>query len=387
VAGRSMSGALDGLRVVDLTRYIPGPYATMLLGDLGADVVKIEEPPVGDPTRAVRPATGDDSAVHASLNRNKRSILVDLRNPDGVALVRQLAAKADVFVEGFRPGALGRRGLGPNDLLAANHRLVYCSVSGYGQGTPFAGRAGHDVNYLARSGLLASPTEPPRPAVAQVADMTGGLLALVGILSALQARERTGRGQHVDVSLLGGALGLMTVPFARLEAGGSFVNELTGTYACYNVYRCRDWKALSVGALEPKFWEALCIALGHEDRVARQWEKEPGRSETIGLFARTFATRDRDDWVAALAEVECCVEPVLDAKEALAAAADQGLLVTQPSGSATLRMVGAPFGLRDTPPAVRRPAPKAGEHTDEVLREAGYAADVIARLRESGAVA
>lgn len=384
-----MSGALDGLRVVDLTRYIPGPYATMLLGDLGADVVKIEEPPVGDPTRTVRPATGDghESAVHASLNRNKRSILVDLRNADGVALVRQLAAKADVFVESFRPGALGRRGLGPSDLIPAHPRLVYCSVSGYGQDTPLAARAGHDVNYVARGGLLSSTAEPPRPAVAQVADMTGGLLALAGILSALQARARTGRGQHVDVSLLRGALGLMTVPFARLEAGGGSANELTGSYACYNVYRCRDWKALAVGALEPKFWEALCRALGHEDRISRQWDKEPGRSETIALFARSFATRDRDDWVAALSEAECCVEPVLDVKEALAEAQAQGVLVAQPSGDATLHVVGAPFGLHDTPTELRRPAPKAGEHTDEVLREAGYAADVIARLRESGAVA
>jgi alpha-methylacyl-CoA racemase len=167
----------------------------------------------------------------------------------------------------------------------------------------------------------------------------------------------------------------MTVPLARLEAGGGAVNELTGSYACYNVYRCRDGRSVSVGALEPKFWEALCSALGHDDRVARQWEKEPGRSETVALFTRTFASRDRDDWVSALQDVECCVEPVLDASEALAEAQAQGTLA------------GPPFGLRDTPASRRRPAPKAGEHTDEVLREAGYAAEAIARLHESGAVA
>jgi crotonobetainyl-CoA:carnitine CoA-transferase CaiB-like acyl-CoA transferase len=381
-----VTGALDGLRVVDLTRYIPGPYATMLLGDLGADVVKVEEPPIGDPTRAVQPAAGDDSAVHASLNRNKRSVLVDLRHEHGAGLVRKLAATADVFVESFRPGTLARRGLGPAELLHANPRLVYCSVSGYGQDSPLAARPGHDVNYLARGGLLAA-ANPATPAVAQIADMTGGLVALAGILSALLARERTGRGQHVDVSLLRGALGLMTVPLARLEAGGSAVNELTGSYACYNIYRCRDGRSVSVGALESKFWEALCGALGHEDRVARQWEKEPGRSDTVALFTRTFATRDRDDWVSALQDVECCVEPVLDATEALAEAQAQGALVSQPSGAATLRVVAAPFGLRDTPAALRRPAPKAGEHTDEVLREAGYAAEAIARLHESGAIA
>lgn len=382
-----MTGALDGLRVVDVTRYIPGPYATMLLGDLGADVVKVEEPPIGDPTRAVPPVAGDDSAVHACLNRNKRSILVDLRKPDGARLVRELATRADVFVESYRPGALDRRGLGSSQLLAANPRLVYCSVSGYGQHTPLSARAGHDVNYVARSGLLAAPAEPPRPVTAQLADMTGGLLTVIGIFAALQARERTGRGQHVDVSLLRGALCLMTVPLARLAAGGSVVNELTGTYACYNVYRCRDGKSLSIGALEPRFWEALCRAIGHDDRIPRQWEKEPGRSETIALFARSFATRDRDEWLAALREADCCAEPVLEAREALAEAERVGALVEQRLGDTTLRVVGAPFGLRDTPPAVLRPAPKAGEHTDEVLREAGYPVDAIARLRESGAVA
>jgi crotonobetainyl-CoA:carnitine CoA-transferase CaiB-like acyl-CoA transferase len=223
--------------------------------------------------------------------------------------------------------------------------------------------------------LLTAAGDAARPLPAQLADMTGGLLALVGILAALHARERTGRGQHVDVSLLRGALALMTVPLARLAAGGSAVDELTGSYACYNIYRCRDGKALSVGALEPKFWEALCRALGHEDRIGRQWEKEPGRGETIALFAATFARRDRDDWVLALREADCCVEPVLEAGEALGEAEAQGALA------------GAPFGLSATPPCVRRPAPKPGEHTEEVLREAGYAAPLIARLRESGAVA
>jgi crotonobetainyl-CoA:carnitine CoA-transferase CaiB-like acyl-CoA transferase len=361
-----LSGALGGVRVVDLTRYIPGPYATMLLGDLGADVVKVEEPPIGDPTRAVPPRQGDDSAVHASLNRNKRSILVDIKNQEGAQVVRELARQADVLVEAFRPGVLAKRGLGPAQLLAENPRLIYCSVSGYGQASAMAARAGHDINYVGRSGLLG-----PTPLPAQLADMTGGLLASIGILAALHARERSGRGQHVDVSLLRGALALMTVPLARLAAGGSEANELTGTHACYNVYRCKDGKSLSVGALEPKFWEALCRALGHEDRIGRQWERDPGRSETLALFERTFATRDRDDWAAALFLADCCVEPVLDAREALADAGHSG----------------APLGLSETPVSLRLPAPKPGQHTEEVLREAGYAAPRIARLRESGAVA
>ncbi len=183
-----MSAALAGLRVLDLTRYIPGPYCTMLLGDLGADVIKVEEPPVGDATRAVPPAVGEDSAVHAALNRNKRSVVVDIRREAGSAVVRRLAAKADVLVEAFRPGALARRGLGAEDLRRENPRLVCCSLTGYGQDGPMAARAGHDVDYIALGGLLGAtrdaegrPILPPT----QLADMTGGLLATIGILAAL----------------------------------------------------------------------------------------------------------------------------------------------------------------------------------------------------------
>jgi crotonobetainyl-CoA:carnitine CoA-transferase CaiB-like acyl-CoA transferase len=245
-------GALSGVTVLDLTRYIPGPYCTMLLGDLGADVVKVEEPPVGDLTRVVPPAVGDDSAIHAALNRNKRSVVVDIRQEAGAAVVRALARKADVLVEAYRPGALARRGLGSDDLRRENPRLVYCSLTGYGQDGPMAERAGHDVNYIALGGLLGAIRDgegrPVLPA-AQVADMTGGLLATIGILAALQARERTGRGQVVDVSMLEGVLALMTVPATRHLAGGPATNELAGTHACYNVYRCRDGRYLSVGAI------------------------------------------------------------------------------------------------------------------------------------------
>lgn len=381
--------ALAGVRVLDLTRHIPGPYATLMMGDLGADVVKVEEPPLGDPTRAVPPGVGEDSALHAALNRNKRSIFVDLRRPEGAGLLRRLAARSDVLVEGFRPGVLERHGLGAETLLAENPRLVYCSLSGYGREGPLAGRAGHDVNYLARAGFLAgSAAEDGRPvlASAQLADMAGGLYALVAVLAALVCRERTGRGQHVEASLLGGAFGLMTVPLARLLAGGEARNELTGAYACYNVYRCRDGRYLSVGALEPRFWERLCEALGLPELVSRQWEGRAKRAETVARVARAFAEKDRDAWLAALAEADCCVEPVLEPAEA-ARLAGAGLMLDQPSGPASFRTVGAPFALLATPPAVRRPAPGPGEHTDEVLREAGLPPADVARLRGQGVVA
>jgi len=369
-------GALQGVRVLDLTRYIPGPYCTMLLGDLGADVVKVEEPPLGDPTRAVPPAAGEDSAAHAALNRNKRSIAVDLRQDAGAALVKRLAASADVLVEGYRPGVLARRGLGAQALRAENPRLVYCSLTGYGQVGPLAPRAGHDVNYAARGGFLdANRDAEGRPVIpgAQVADMTGGLLATIGILAALLARERTGRGQVVDVSMLDGVLALMTVPAARTPSGAGRANELSGTHACYNVYPCRDGRHLAVGALEPKFWEALCGALDLPQLAPRQWERGERRRQTITILAERFLSRDRDEWVSALGAADACVEPVLDVAEAVAA---------RPLGGEAA----FPVRLSETPMRQGRPAPALGAGTDEVLAEAGYGRLEIESLRTSGVI-
>jgi crotonobetainyl-CoA:carnitine CoA-transferase CaiB-like acyl-CoA transferase len=385
-----MTAALEGVRVLDLSRYIPGPYCAMLLGDLGADVVKVEEPPLGDPTRALPPPVGEDSAAHAALNRNKRSLAVDLRTPAGVEVVRRLASRADVFLEAFRPGALARRGLGPEPLLAGNPRLVHCSLTGYGQEGAHATRAGHDIDYLALGGFLGSNCDAEgRPVLplAQVADMAGAFVATIGILAALKSRERTGRGQVVDVSMLAGVAALMTLPATRRRAGPDPADELTGAFACYRVYRCRDGRHLAVGALEPKFWEALCRAVGLPDHVGRQWERGPRGRDTVDAFVRAFAGRDRDDWVQGLKDVEACVEPVLNPDEAFTAGPAAALLTEQPAGARRLATPACPIRLKDTPAAVRRPAPRLGEHTHEVLAEAGYSADQIEGMRQSGAVA
>jgi crotonobetainyl-CoA:carnitine CoA-transferase CaiB-like acyl-CoA transferase len=385
-----MTAALEGVRVLDLTRYIPGPYCAMILGDLGADVVKVEEPPFGDPTRALAPAVGDDSAAHAALNRNKRSLAVDLRTPAGVEVVRRLAARADVFLEAFRPGTLARRGLGFEALRAENPRLVHCALTGYGQEGAYAARAGHDLDYLALGGFLGTNCDREgRPVLpmTQVADMGGALVATIGILAALQARERTGHGQFVDASMLGGVAALMTVPATRRLAGPDPADELTGVYACYRVYRCRDGRHLAVGALEPKFWEALCRALGLADRIGRQWDRGSQGRETITAFEHAFAARDRDEWVKALRDVEACVEPVLDLDEAFGAGPAAALLAEQPSGARRFATPACPIRLKETPATMRRPAPGLGEHTQEVLAEAGYSSDQIAGMRESGAVA
>ena len=383
------AGALAGVRVVDLTRYIPGPYATMTLADLGADVVKIE-PREGDPIRAFPPAVGEESAAHAGLNRGKRSVAVDLRTEEGASVVRKLAVQADVFVEGFRPGVLARRGLGPAQLLEAHPRLVYCSVTGYGQDGPYAARAGHDIGYGALGGFLGANRDADgRPVVpgAQVIDMTAGFLTVIGILAALQARERTGRGQHVDVSLLRASLALTTVPMTRALAGPEPGDELTGVYPSYTVYRCRDGKWLAVGALEPKFWEGLCAALGRPELAGRQWEQGEARVHARAAVAALFASRDRDKWVRVLADHDVCVEPVLAYDEMSTHATVAAELIDQPVGKARLRTVAPPVKLSGAPSGPPRPAPALGEHTNAVLAEAGFTRADIDRMRGAGVLA
>jgi crotonobetainyl-CoA:carnitine CoA-transferase CaiB-like acyl-CoA transferase len=378
---------LAGVRVLDLTRYIPGPLCTALLADMGADVVKVEEPPLGDPVRAVPPARGGESTLHAALNRSKRSLLIDLRQAAGAGLVRRLAGRSDVLVEGFRPGVLAARGLGPDRLLAENPRLVFCSISGWGGQGPLAGRAGHDLNYLARGGVLAglrgTGAERPTIPLAQLADSAGALAAALGVLAALLARDRSGRGQVVEISLLDAALALNATALARLENGVP-ARELSGSFACYNVYRCGDGAWVALGALEPKFWEAACRGLGLEEAIPQQWSRGAKREALVERFAAAFASRTRAEWLAAFEPLDACLEPVLEPGEALDQARAE--LVEMPCGDATVRVPALPFRLAGVPqrPA---PAPGPGQHTDAVLGELGLAAGEIAELRAAGAVA
>jgi crotonobetainyl-CoA:carnitine CoA-transferase CaiB-like acyl-CoA transferase len=301
-----------------------------------------------------------------------------------VAVLRRLALRADVLVEGFRPGVLERRGLGADALMAANPRLVYCSLSGWGQDGPLAARAGHDITYAARGGLLDLVRDAAGNAVvpgAQVADMSGAMLAVAAILAALVERERSGRGSRLDVSLLAGLMSVLTMPAARALAGGPVRNELSGDFACYTVYRCRDGAELAVGALEPKFWEALCGALGVDDLKGRQWQDgERGRAARARLAA-IFATRDRADWLRDLAPLDSCVEPVLSPVEAWLDAQAASLRLDQPDGAGgVLRTLASPFAAAGLAVGAVRPAPALGQHTAEVLAELGYAHEEIERM-------
>jgi alpha-methylacyl-CoA racemase len=366
--------ALSGLRVLDLTRLLPGGYCTLLLADHGADVIKVEDTGAGDYARA-------DPPSFASLNRGKRSIQLDLKSEAGRLAFLRLAAGADVVIESFRPGVMDRLGVGYEVLRAARPALVYCAITGYGQDGPLRARAGHDLNYLARTGVLALSGEadgPPVQASAQIADLAGGaLMAAFGVMAAL----RSGEGQFVDISMADGALSLLAMPFAGMLAGGDVPRRgsivLGGRLLCYRVYACADGH-VSMGALEPKFWAAFCRGVGREDLVAHQFDA-PG-SDAHAEVSAVLAGRTRAEWEAFNAEHDCCLEPVLELDEVArdAQVAARGMIVDG--------LLATPVRLSETPADPRRGGPPGlGEHTAEVLAEAGYDEGEIETLRASGA--
>ena len=380
--------ALEGIRVLDLSRLLPGGFCSLLLADFGADVIKVEDTGMGDYVRWAEPKyEGADpsagAAMFLALNRGKRSIRIDLKTDAGRDVLLRLARDADVLLESFRPGVTDRLGVGYERLRAENPRLVYCAITGYGQDGPFAARAGHDTNYLARVGLLGltgDPDGPPVQAAGQIADLGGGaLMAAFGILAALRERDRSGEGQLVDVSMSDGALSWLAMDAARLLAGAEAPDrgrtELAGGLLCYRPYRCADgWVAL--GALEPKFWRAWCAGVGREDLVERQFE--PVGSDVHREVEAVFAARTRAQWEAFNDEHDCCLEPVLALDEALESelvrAREMVIEVEQP-GAGPVRLLGTPVKLSRTPADPSRAGgPALGADTDAVLAGAGYGA-------------
>jgi crotonobetainyl-CoA:carnitine CoA-transferase CaiB-like acyl-CoA transferase len=386
---------LAGIKVLDLSRLLPGPLASLLLADFGAQVDKIEDTGAGDYLRAMPPTVpGTGAGVEATgamflaLNRGKRSALVDLKKPEGRAAFLRLLRGYDVVLEQFRPGVLERLGLGHRTLLADNPRLVVCALTGYGQDGPLAERAGHDLNYLARAGVLGfqGPADGP-PAVPgfQLADGSGGLYAAVGIMGALMERARTGQGQLVDVAMIETAM-----PFALAGFGAAFGGmapargggPITGGIAPYQTYATKDGGAMALGALEPKFWLDFCAGVGREPQMS---DVVPGphqdalRAEVRALFAE----RTRDEWVRFAAARDCCLEPVLSPDEArrdphLLA---RGLFAESASPWGPLPQLRLPLAA----PA-KGPPPQRGEHTTAIFREAGFSDEEIAALRSCGAL-
>lgn len=370
-------GPLSHLRVLDLSRLLPGPWATLVLADLGADVVKIEDPNGGDYLRWMPPQQGEQSALFYALNRGKRSVALDLKDPEDRALFLQLAAKADVVVESFRPGVMDKLGVGFAELQKVNERLVLCSISGFGQTGPYAARAGHDVGYLALAGVLAqlgaADASPAQPNV-QFADIAGGgLVAVSGLLAALLERARTGRGRWVDVSMTEGAMSALHMNLAPFLAG---IGEpptrgrgmLSGESPCYALYRTQDDRSLAVGALEPKFWSALCRALQRPDLIDQGLVEGEEADRVRAEVQAVVGTRTLAEWQQALAPFDVCTEPVLEADELAAhpVHAARGTFFEGPHGLAQRTPVR--FADGDGAPA-STPAPGLGAHRDEVLAQ------------------
>jgi crotonobetainyl-CoA:carnitine CoA-transferase CaiB-like acyl-CoA transferase len=424
---------LEGIRVLDLSRLLPGGFCSLLLADFGAEVLKVEDTGAGDYIRWAPPyyeGTEDSakSALFLSLNRNKRSIRIDLKSKAGCEVLLRLVREYDVVLESFRPGVLDRLGVGYERMREENPGLVYCAISGYGQTGPKRDASGHDMNYLGLIGLLGLTGEGdgvgghPTQAAGQIADLGGGaLMGAFGILAALRerdgaggwasqssastnttpggggdssaARTGSGEGQFVDVSMADGALSWLAMVAGQYFADGQVPKRgeqlLAGAVICYRPYECADgW--VSLGALEPKFWQAWCRGVGREDLIEKQFER-PG-SNAHEHVVEIFKGRTRAEWTQFASEHDCCLEPVLDLDEALSSelVGEREMVVTldQPGVEEGVRQLGIPIKLNRTPGEHNRlPGPGLGEHTEVVLHDAGYSDEQIAELLQQGAVA
>jgi crotonobetainyl-CoA:carnitine CoA-transferase CaiB-like acyl-CoA transferase len=367
--------ALAGIRALDLSRLLPGPYCSMMLADLGAEVIKVEEPGFGDPTRHSPPRLGKQGAAFQQVNRNKKSIVLNLKDSRDRDKFLELSRSADVVLEQFRPGVVDRLGVGYEAVFKENSRIVYCSLTGFGQDGPHRNRSGHDLNYLALSGVLGLTTDPRgKPVIpgVQVADIAGGMIAAFAILAALLARERTGRGQYVDVSMFDVMLSMLPVPAAHQFAGhGLKVGDkyaLSGAYPFYNVYVTADGMFMTLGALEPKFWANFCRAVGRPDLIARQFVDGDLRIQLFGEVEAIFKSKTRSEWISLMQDADCCCEPVLSMEEAFRH--PQTIAREMVREAFGIRQLGFSYKLSDTPATDSRPTPDLGGDNEQILAEA-----------------
>lgn len=347
---------LEGIRITDFTQLLPGPAATRFLADFGAEVIKIEHP-AGDPARQAPPFLDGESALFAEMNRGKKSVVADLRNERDRQAVLELCSSSDVVMEGFRPGVMDRMGLGYELLSSRNPRLIYVAITGFGQEGQDALRAGHDINYLALAGaldLIGRPAGPIAVPGFQIADIGGTLHAVIGTLLALAAREKSGRGQFVDVSMTNAVASLMLLPLTMLSATGCSPRRgeerLSGRYGCYGAYETADGRWVAVGALEPKFWAALCRELDCEHFIADQFAEDGRRELILDHLTAVFRTRTAAEWEERFRGKDVCISAILTLAEARAYRHDPPF----PQLSESRAVPGAR-------------SPRLGEHTREVL--------------------
>ena len=390
-------GALKGVKVLDLSRLLPGPYCTLMMADYGAEVIKIEEPGQGDYIRWRKPAIEGIGARHLTINRNKKSIELNLKTNEGKEIFKKMAANADVILESFRPGVMDRLGLGYEEISKINEGIVYCSLTGYGQTGPYRNLPGHDINYLGYSGILGLIGEkdgkPIVPGV-QIADIGGGaLMALSGICMALFHKERTGKGQYIDVSMMDGAVTWLYAAASDYFASGKIPergsNRLDGHFAFYNVYETKDKKYLSVGASEFKFWKRICELVEKPEWIALHEGPEEIQEKLKQDLTQLFKQENQEHWIDLLASDDTCVSPVNDIDQIFN---DPQIIerelfkeMNHPIAG-TIKQIGFPIKFSETQGEIYSHSPILGEHTDEILSQLDYSNEDIDQFRKSGII-
>jgi len=377
------NGALTGVKVLDLSRLLPGPFCSMILADHGAEVIAIEDK-----------RFQADGLFLTPVNRNKKHMSLNLKTDAGREIFFRLAKEADVVLEGFRAGVVDRLGIGYEAVRRINDRIIYCAVTGYGQTGPLRDRAGHDVNYLALAGVLDQIGEKDRSPVipgVQLADIAGGgMYGAIGILLALLARERTGKGQYIDISMTDGMVSLLPVPLFFKQLLGRFPERsnamLSHRYACYNTYETADGRHVSVGAVENRFWARICTHFGVPEFIPLQYDDER-REEILAFFRTAFRKKTLAEWKVELADLDACCEPVLTPEEAMEAdlfREREMVMDAPPRGGKPAATLGVPVKLSETPGSVRTPAPGFGESTRDILKDLGYSDTQIDSFSENG---
>jgi len=395
-----MTLPLEGIRILDLSRLLPGPFATMLLADFGAEVIKVEDPIQGDYMRHWPPLytkdTNKESAAFLHLNRNKKSIILNLKDPEGQKIFYRLAEKSDVVFESFRPGVVKKLQIDYDTISKINPQIIYCSLSGYGQNGPYKDLPGHDVNYLGVAGVASLTGEPDHPKLmgVQVADIgAGSLNAVLAILMSIITRSKIGRGQYIDVSMLDGAMTWLAFAFPRFWATKEIPMRgddlLTGGRPGYGIYKTKDNKFVAVGALEKKFWRNLCTTIKREDLADIYQPTGMEKKEIIECLKTIMLTKTREEWFEISKKTDICISPVYELNEIIDdphVQAREMIVDFKDERFGNIKYIGMPFKLSETPGSIRTRAPGYGEHTDEILRSLNYSKQEIETLRKKAVI-
>jgi len=390
-----MSLPLEGVKILDLSRYLPGPFCTQMLADFGAEVIKIEDPKGGDLMRHVPPMIEGESVGFYTVNRNKKSITLDLKKEEGRAIFRRLVTVSDIVVDQFRPGVMDKIGLGYEQLRELNEGIIYCAITGYGLNGPLRDAAGHDLNYLSLAGVTGlNGTYRGMPAICgmQIADIAGGTLyATIAILLALASREKTGQGQLCDIGMMDGSISMLALTLGQWSGWGKLPEMgddlLGGGYAFYQIYRTKDDKYVSLGALEEKFWAGFCDKLGKPEYIKQQFDKSLQRG-MITDIQMVMQEKTRDEWVEYFADSDICFTPILTMEEMCehpqVLAREMIIKLTNARGSGKdVALTGVPIKLSETPGVAKLTFPRLGEHNEEILKTAGYKDKEIEYFRNS----